>query len=196
MPTLQIITAPQHRGYRINTSHEGAVGQWVDKIIDLSAHALKVQYEPTGYIISFELCSGKTVKQFQEALTYYYQDSARRVKTPCKPLWATKYEVKNLTSDSPEYDKADDPTRPYAHYHMALILDAKKVRDKSLQYFLVRCQKDGLLSQYKLSRNKYTGRCSEDLNTGMKEWVFHASYLAKVATTADVRKPFNTVRFH
>jgi hypothetical protein len=188
--------APQHRGYRINTTHDGAVSQWVDRIIDLSSHALKVQYQPTGYIISLELCPGKTIKQFQEALTYYYQDSAKRTKNPCKPLWATKFEVKNLTIDSPEYDNADDPTRPYAHYHMALILDAKRVREKSLTFFLVKCKEGGLISQYKLSKNKHTGHHGKDLNTDMDDWIFHASYLAKVATTADVKKPFNTVRFH
>jgi hypothetical protein len=195
LPSLQITTNPQHRGYRINTAHEGAVSQWMDKIIDLSAHALEVQYEPTGYVISFELCPGKTIKQFQEALTYYYRDSAKRTKTPCKPLWATKYEEKELTSDSPEYSNANDPTRVYAHYHMAVILDAKKARDKSLQYFLFKCQ-EGLVVNYKLSQNQYSGRYSKYLNTEMDDWIYHASYLAKVATTADVRKPFNTVRFH
>lgn len=196
MPTLQIINTPQHRGFRINTSHDGAVSQWVDRIIDLSSYALKVQYQPTGYVISFELCPGKTIKQFQEALTYYYQESSKRTKTPCKPLWATKFEVKQLTIDSPEYDNVDDPTRPYAHYHMALILDGKKAWGRSVRVFLEKCQKSGLVYQYKLSKNRYTEKHGKDLNTNMEDWIFHASYLAKVATTAEIKKPFNTVRFH
>lgn len=196
MPSLQVINNPKYRGYRINTEHEGAVSQWIDKIIDLSSHALEVQYEPTGYVLSFELCQGKTVKQFQEALTYYYNDSPERAKTPCKPLWVTKFEVKEVTSDSPEFLTVDDPTQPYAHYHMALILDGKKTREKSLNFFLLRCQRNGLVVQYKISQNYYDGRRSKDLMTEFNDWIYHASYLAKVATSAPVRKPFNTVRFH
>lgn len=196
MPSLDIINSPKHRGYTININHEGAVSQWIDRIIDLSSHALEVQYEPTGYILSFELCPGKTIKQFQEALTYYYNDSTARTKTPCRPLWITKFEVKEITSESPEYEAVDDPTRLYAHYHMALILDGKKVREKSLHFFLVKCQSSGLVAQYLISKNKYDGRRSKDLNTEFNEWIYHASYLAKVATKAPVRKPFNTVRFH
>lgn len=196
MPALEIINSPNHRGYNINTDHEGAVSQWVDKIIDLSSHALEVQYEPTGYVLSFELCPGKTIKQFQEALTYYYRDSPERAKTPCKPLWITKFEVKEITSDSPEYLAVDDPTQPYAHYHMALILDGKKAREKSLAFFLVRCQRNGLVAQYKVSQNKHDNKRNKSLKSEFDEWIYHASYLAKVATTAPVRKPFNTVRFH
>ena len=78
---------------------------------------------------------------------------------------------------------------------MALILDGKKVREKSLNFFLLRCQRNGLVVQYKISQNYYDGRRSKDLMTEFNDWIYHASYLAKVATTAAVRKPFNTVRY-
>lgn len=186
MATLKITTNPEHRGYRINVAHKGAYKKWVDKIIDLSSHALEVQYEPTAYFISFDLCPGKTIQQVQDALTYYYKDSARRAKTPCPPLWATKYEVK----------PKGDPATPYHHYHMAVILDGKKARHQSLKAFLRNCERKGLMGSYKLSQNELTKNYGKDLNTEMDDWIYHASYLAKVATTAEVRKPFNTVRFH
>lgn len=186
MATLKITTNPEHRGYRINVAHQGAYKKWVDKIIDLSAHALEVQYQPQGYLISFDLCPGKTIQQVKDAMIYFYRDSSRRTQTPCRPLWATKFEKKDV----------GNPPMPYPHYHMAVILDGKKARHQSLRVFFNNCQSKGLIGHYNLSRDYQSGRHGKDLNTDMDNWITHASYLCKVATTADVRKPFNTVRFH
>jgi hypothetical protein len=109
----------------VNVAHQGAVVQWLDKLIDLSDYALEEQYQPQGYIITFDLCPCKKIQQVQNALIYYYKDSARRTTTPCQPLWATKFEVKSK----------GDPAMPYPHYHMAVILDGKKARPKSLGAF-------------------------------------------------------------
>lgn len=195
MPVLELIDDDCYREYKVNTKHGPLVRQWLDKLIDLSLHALEEQYSPVGYVLSFELCKGRTIKQFQEALSYWYQDSTERSKSPCKPLYATKFEAKELTTNDPEYANVDRPGDIYEHYHMALILDAKKCRNNSLTYFLARAQEKGLIQQYKVSENKYSGSRNKCLGTRFAEWIYHASYLTKMETTADVRKPFNTVRF-
>lgn len=195
MPVLELIDDNYYKGYRVNTAHGPLVKQWLDKLIDLSNHALEEQYEPVGYVLTFELCKDRTIKQFHEALTYWYHGSSERSKSPCKPIYATKFEIKELTTNSPEYPNVDNPSDPYAHYHMALMLDAKRCRDRSLSLLLARAQEKGLIAQYKISLNKYTDLLNKSLTAQFAEWIYHTSYLTKLETKANVRKPFNTVRF-
>lgn len=194
MSRTKVVVDGMYRGFKINSSHGGCRDTWLDGLLDMNRYALDVMYEPNGYVVSFEFCEGYGIGHFIDNLNYFYQRSKRRQKTPCKPIWSWKYEVKMLESSDSEYGEAADPARPYHHYHVAIILDGKKARARSLKLFMHLQQQQGVIHQYKVSTNRDTGKVGKSLRADLSGWVYHASYLAKLDTAAPVLKPFSTCR--
>lgn len=193
MPRTKTIHDTIYKGYRINSARGGCRDSWLNHLINLSRYALAEQREPKGYVLSFELGANYTIQNALDNLNYYFQRSVRREGSPVKPLYAWKHEVKMLKVSDAEYDQAQDPDRPYSHYHMALVLDGKQVFDKAIRWFLHSQQQAGVIHQYHLSKHGQTGHVSKDLRIEFDDWIYHASYLAKIDTAAPGRC-FNTSR--
>jgi hypothetical protein len=195
MPRQKVIKTPTYQSFPVNNnvSKTGGLNKaWLDSLIKVSTHSLTSFYQPEGYMLRVALKPGVEIESFLHALKYWFAEAAGFT-TRHTPLYACKYEVKMLTPSDEEWKQATNPTLPFHHYHIAIILDGKCARLSGLSYFLSKKHTDYLQS-YHLSKG-WDGKVSvHDLRNNFNKWIEHASYLCKVNTSALVPKPFNTSR--
>jgi len=191
MPRPVIITTPTYQSFPVNnnTSKTGGLNKgWLDSLIKVSNHSLTSFYQPEGYMLRVALKPGVEIESFLHALKYWFAEAAGYV-TRHTPLYACKYEVKMLTPADEEWTQVTNPSLPFHHYHIAIILDGKCARLSGLSYFLSE-KHHVYLRSYHLSKDWNGKVVIHDVKNNMDRWIEHASYLCKIKTTAPVKKPF------
>ncbi|WP_164707357.1 hypothetical protein [Metapseudomonas otitidis] len=170
-------TEAKFHGLKINCGkHKPTNIRIIELIYIMTFISIENFKRPTGYHIRTRLSSKMNATEFSARLITHYKR-----KSGYSPLRVSVLE--------------DDPLQGGRHYHHALILDARYDTHLSLNYFLSKLQKSGLLHDYYIqNHNDAPYGLKLDNEHSKAKYIEWTSYLAKTKTKATNTQTYSASR--
>lgn len=194
---LTVYKEQELNGYELNNpiNYPGVFHEPASRLIEIVEHSVEAFSRPRGYHLRFRLSPDRTISEFTDLLTKAYSrpGRSRKRESTFKPLLLWTCE------NDPNYQYwGDDGLRHYGtgnHYHMALVLDGRKARDKSVHTLRTKFLAAGLVLDMavipvndngedyaKPQSGKVAYSMDIDVQAGKEAYVYWMSYICKVRT--------------
>lgn len=149
-------------------------------------HVSKDKYtRPLGFHVRYRLNDSTDGRVVTDKLNKYYSNTKSRRKKPntFKPYWIKVSEL--------------DPDQDGSHQHMALVIDGKKAKKLSLQYFFSDLMDKGYLDNYLIipaDEQAYISGVNLDDEKGVAYFFHWLSYISKVNSKEFISQTYSTAR--